>query len=155
MYARPSPRFGAFSTRAPFETAISDVESVELSIIRISPCTPACSSPCMHQSTNCPIVSSSFSAGMTMERSGSATSLSGSSRRKSGSPLMRRTDWSPTLYELLMLSPSLQSVSRMSRVVVEDMHRLQRVLVEVLAHHLELAQHAVGAVMMWHPTSFA
>src|SRR5260370_13301307 len=79
MYARPNPRLGVLSTRAPLANATSEVASLELSTIRISPHMLHRRRPSRHQSTNCAIVSSSLSAGITIESSGSATSFSGTS----------------------------------------------------------------------------
>src|SRR5258708_9760161 len=85
MYARPRPLFGDLRTRAPRETAISEVRSVELSMISTSPRIPAAASPSMHQSTKSATVCYSFSAGMTMDSSGSGVSSCGTRSRSSTS----------------------------------------------------------------------
>ncbi len=85
MYARPRPRFGVRRTRAPPASASSVVRSLPLSMIRISPTTPAFFIPSWHQATKSAIVSCSFNAGMTIDSSGSATSLAGSRSSTSGS----------------------------------------------------------------------
>ena len=72
MYARPRPRFGTRSTRAPPASASSGVSSVELSTIRISPTTPAAARPSWHHATKSLTVSSSLSAGITIDSSGSS-----------------------------------------------------------------------------------
>ncbi len=46
----------------------------------------------------------------------------------------------------------LQREARGDGVAVEHPHRLQRVLLEVLAEAVELLEQVVGDVMMWQPT---
>src|SRR5580704_3068328 len=87
MYARPSPRLGVLSTRAPAARATAGVSSVELSTMRISADTPARRNPSWHQATNVGTVSSSFSAGTTIENSGFSTSPTGTRSSSSGSTL--------------------------------------------------------------------